>query len=292
MRKLSILLLLAIAHFHVQAQSNTLHENFDVACITTAGMASGWLVFTPVPGTDPQGAWTCSPNVGRDLSNCVICSGTYSGHYHLDTSYLLTPLLDLAVYNGGRIFLNFDSKVTSLAPSGDTIAVLLTTDTGTIADTTPFTNMTGAAVPAIGSGDVSGWVTHQLDMSPYINIGAFRIAFRYISVASAGNEWFLDNVNLSRTPLQITDADKQTIPVTVVGASTSNKISLSYSCAEAGPGHLALYDMMGREVYKENIALAAGQNTHTINDLGLVPGMYVIKLGNAAAYSVAKVMIQ
>ena len=299
MRKLSILLLLAITQatssYAQSAPVSTLSENFDVACITSSGMATDWFYYNPIPATNPQGAWSCAPSVGRDVSNCVICTGTYSGTYHLDTSYLLTPVLDITGYPG-HVYLNFDTKTTALAPSGDTLAVELTNYIDSpMTDSALFTDFSDSAAPLIGNGDVSGWVTHQVDISSYKIFSRLRIAFRYTSSNSSGNEWFVDNVNISTrslASLHVVNLDEQNIQFRVVGFSTPDKITLSYSAAQAGSGHLALYDMMGREVYKENITLAAGQNTHTINDLGLVPGMYVIKLGNAVAYSVAKVMIQ
>ena len=299
MRKLSILLLLAITQatgsYAQSAPVSTLSENFDVACITSSGMATDWFYYNPIPTTNPQGAWSCAPSVGRDASNCVICTGTYSGHYHVDTSYLLTPVLDITGYSD-HVYLNFDTKTTALAPSGDTLAIELTNYIDSpMTDSASFINLSDSTTPLIGNSDVSGWVTHQIDITHYKIFSRFRIAFRYTSPNTSGNEWFLDNVNISTrslASLHIVNLDQQDIRFRVVGLSTPDKIALAYSAAQTCEGYLALYDMMGREVYKENITLAAGQNTHTINDLGLVPGMYVIKLGNAVAYSVAKVMIQ
>ena len=129
-------------------------------------------------------------------------------------------------------------------------------------------------------------------MSDHTASGYFYIAFRFTGTNITGGTWFLDNVNLTTTPLHITDADKQTIPLTVIGASTTNNITLSYSSVTTGAGHLAVYDMMGREVYKEDIVFNGTQAIHTIKGLGLAPGMYVIKIGNDLAYSVAKVVVQ
>ncbi len=293
MKKLTILLLLAIAQFkaHAQTPVSTLHQNFDVACVVTGGLTSmGWTIYTP-PVAE-HGDWECTSTEGRGGTPGMECSNIVSGVMGLDTSYLLTPLLDLSSYAGHHIYLNFDTKTTTVT-NGGKLSVYRTDYDDTAHVFFNDTDLSSAALPIIGNaGDSTGWVTHQLDMSGHTTSGYFYIAFRFTGTSTTGGTWFLDNVNLTTTPLHITDADKQTIPLTVIGASTTNNITLSYSSVTTGAGRLAVYDMMGREVYKEDIVFNGTQAIHTINGLGLAPGMYVIKIGNGLAYSVAKVVVQ
>ena len=293
MKKLTILLLLAIAQFkaHAQTPVSTLHQNFDVACVVAGGLTSmGWTIYTP-PVAE-HGDWECTSTEGRGGTPGMECSNIVSGIMGLDTSYLLTPLLDLSSYAGHHIYLNFDTKTTTVT-NGGKLAVYRTDYDDSFHVFSNDTDLSAAALPIIGNaGDSTGWVTHQLDMSDHTASGYFYIAFRFTGTNTTGGTWFLDNVNLTTTPLHITDADKQTIPLTVIGASTTNNITLSYSSVTTGAGRLAVYDMMGREVYKEDIVFNGTQAIHTINGLGLAPGMYVIKIGNDLAYSVAKVVVQ
>lgn len=75
--------------------------------------------------------------------------------------------------------------------------------------------------------------------------------------------------------------------LTVLGESTSDKITLAYNVEETGKYTLAIFDMTGRNVYNETINAVAA-NHHEVDGLNLAPGFYVARLSNGTATATAK----
>ncbi|MFI5196830.1 MAG: hypothetical protein ACHQD8_07050, partial [Chitinophagales bacterium] len=68
MKKITLLTLITLSFLSASAQApiTTLNENFDVACATaTFPYSDYWMVFNPVSGTNPLGAWNCTSTNGR-----------------------------------------------------------------------------------------------------------------------------------------------------------------------------------------------------------------------------------
>ena len=274
-------------------QLSTLTQNFNTACATASFPSDGWSAYNPIIGTTPQGQWACTATDGRPgVSSAptpgMTCTGVWSSAYHLDTSYLLTPLLNLSSYAGGRVYLQFDSKTDNIILGGR-LTLGKTIDSTSFPDST-YHDASASLTPAISSSDSSGWVTHQIDMTPYIDSNNFYMAFRYTSTSTTGTAWFIDNVNLTTVSL-VDKITRNILPLTVIGSCTSNKIELSYSVLLAGNYQVAIYDMLGRQVYAGQVLAQTGTEYHTIDGLNLRPGMYCIKMGNENTYGVTKLMI-
>jgi hypothetical protein len=268
-----------------------LNENFDVACVSASGMPTGWSAYTPtiaVSGT--PSAWTCAPSEGRSATNGMSCSGTYSGVFHLDTSYLLSAYIDLYTdYHGGHVYLNFDSKASALEPNGDTIQIGITVDsTGGVGG---YVNISDSTLPLFGNGDVSGWVTHQVDMTPYINTGIFRIGWRYTSKSTNGNIWYIDNVNTSRTPMGVASVANSELFFRVLGQCTSDKITIGFHGKDQGLYHLSVFNMVGQVVGKQDIMAESGRGSYDISGLDLVSGLYMVRLSDGASSATVKAVV-
>src|SRR4051812_20398288 len=111
--KKPLLFALIIVFFNSSyAQSvNYLSQDFNGACASATGFPSNWMLVTPPSiAFDALGQWRCGPSSGRGSSSGILCSGYYAGSNHLDTSYLLTPLLNLSSFAPGLAYLNFDTK--------------------------------------------------------------------------------------------------------------------------------------------------------------------------------------
>lgn len=287
--KKTALLLLLIACSAISYSQVFMSQNFDVACASSTLPGYGWLISNPISSTYPQGAWHCTATNGRGGTPGMECTGVWSGGYHLDTSYLVTPPIYLAGYTG-HVYLHFDTKADSILLGGR-IAVLHQMDT---APHIPFTDLTPGLSPSFSVTDSTGWVTHQTDLTPYTDTQTrpFYIAFRYISTSTTGSIWFFDNMNIDTfSALTIPNLKKEILPLTVLSNSSSSQIILSFGFRISGAYQLAICDVMGRCVHRETVNIQNGTETYTINGLNLHQGMYFIKMGDGYTFGTTKVII-
>jgi hypothetical protein len=91
--------------------------------------------------------------------------------------------------------------------------------------------------------------------------------------------------------LGVNNVAKKTLPLTIIGNSTSSQITFSYKTALQGTYNIAVYDMTGRKVYEEDINTLQGTTTYTISGLNLHSGMYLLKMGNGVVYGTTKTII-
>lgn len=283
--------------FLANAQFETsISANFNTDCSATSGFPSGWLVFNPVPGTDLLGAWHCAPVNGRGATATTYtpgmeCTGYYSSTAHLDTSYLVSPILFIGGYPGS-VYLRFDSKVSTIHTAAK-IAVMGSLNNDTIvADSTMrrYRDLSTTIAPPFGIPDSSGWVTHFVNITKYKDSSAFRLAFRYNSSTVIASKWYLDNIYTSEVN-EVPEVGSSLLPLTVNGNYIPGQITISCSLPSAGPYELAVYDIMGRNIRQETIIAKAGQSQHTIDRLYLQPGMYVVKLSGERTYGYAKTTV-
>jgi len=297
MKKNLFAALLIIPFINVKAQSavSSLSENFDRSCASASGFPIDWNMFTPVPGTIPSGAWTCTPTEGRGPSPGMMCTGTFGTPeaYHLDTSYLITPLLDIDSYAPERLYLRFDIKASSVH-LGDTLHVVETKFPDSTFSFGPITDINDSIYPAIGQADSANWVTHQVEISQFEGGGPFYLAFRYRSSTTSGSIWYLDNVNTTtiNIRLSVNDISKNELPLKVIGIAMADQITISYTTETAGLYNLEIFDMMGRVVFKDLLNAQTGTFTYNINNLDLPPGMYLLKMRSSNKYGSAKIVVR
>jgi hypothetical protein len=288
-RAASMALSIASSTLCLAQASSSISQNFDVSCLLSSDFPSGWELYNPLHSTVPSGEWTCAPTGGRAGTPGMQCTGIYSGGYNLDTSYLITPLLNFSSYAPNPVYLHFDTKTTNIH-HGSGLSLLRTT----ASDSTISSHDTDlTTLPLFSNNDSSGWTTHEVNLTPLEGYGDFYLTFRFSSSADSGSTWFIDNIYTSTTSiLNVAGINRQTSPLKVIGASTSNQITLSYSLPIAGAYYLSIYDMVGRQAYKETINASDNPNTYTITGLGLHPGMYFIKMyGDESTFGVAKTIV-
>ena len=289
MRKLVVLTLFAALTFSAGAQLvHSISQDFNAGCASATGFPSNWAYY--YPGTfihDAQGDWQCTPTNGRSSTPGIMCTGHYNSVNNLDTSYLISPLLNLSTYAPGHVYLNFDTKTTVLHLGGKLSVLAVRSDT-TITVATTMIDMS----PVFGNPDSVNWVTHQVDFTNLEDSGNFYIAFRYTSTTSTGSIWYLDNINTTTLSLNVDNVTPELVPIRVIGAATSDHIMFSYTSAANAAYRLTLYDMMGRTVYSDLVNAQQGDATYTLNNLNLRAGMYCLKMGNEASYGTAKVIVQ
>jgi len=295
MKKLGLFSLFTISFLTANAQ---LPDDFNVGCLT-ASMPAGWSVYNP-PSTPAavEGAWKCTATNGKPNGSAatpgVYCTGFYLGAHHLDTSYLITPPLDLlpASFPTSHAYLHFDSKKVNNTTTGRLSMTITKNDTFFVNPLAHLIVNDSDVTPMFSAVDATQWHTYEIDLSDSIGKGPFRFAFRFTSSTSASLAWYMDNIRLSGNSLSIDAISKQKLPIGIVGNSTPSKIELSYSALAAGTYRVSLYDIMGRELYNGQVEAKSGPATYIINGLNLHSGMYCIKMGNENAYGTAKLIIE
>lgn len=282
----SLILLSSYCSF---GQATTLNQDFNIPCTSFTGLPSGWAIYNPVLGTFPDGAWHCGPTNGRANTPGILCTGYYSGSFHLDTSFLISPQLNLSTYSGNRLFLRFDTKTSNIHQGGK-LSLLVSTSPSATFNT--YIDLSLGVAPIFSNADSSDWVTHEADMSGFTSAGNMYIAFRYTSPSNSGNIWFLDNINLSVSSVNIAPSPIGNFPFGVIGNATRAQIKLSCTVPADGHYQLTICDMMGRRVHQQSLLNQKGDNIISLNDLDLLPGIHFLQLTDGVNYAVAKAMVQ
>ena len=266
MKKIIALALLALGALPSYGQGTAnLSENFDVACVAVNLIPNNWFVLNRFPATYLHGAWTCDPKDGVGNTPCMNVTNYYDETFHLDTAFLATPLLNLSSYAGQNVYMRFDTKSKNIHVGGR-LHILL--EQGIVDPTFgvgSFTDLTTYSTPFIGKTDSNGWSTHQIDLTPYISLANFHCGFRYTADDTSGSIWYIDNVNLTTSPLG-TPIEKPTetnMDLTVLGNGTSNKISISFNSTSVGHCQLSLTDLTGRTIYNEELTTLRGKEVRT-----------------------------
>ena len=276
------------------AQVTSLNENFDVSCATTgANYPLGWSEINTVAPLSAL-AWTCAPLDGRWGTGGIECNSYYSGVNYKDTAWLFTPQLDLSGYTG-NIYLRFDSKYEFIAARLSVLASNHYTP-GTNPDSVvggwehvdSASTMSPVIDPTIDSAD---WVTHWINLTAFKGVPIY-IAFRYISSSTAGGVWTIDNVLTTLWGMGIKDPESGVLPITILGNSTTDKIVFSAGVQHAGEYYIDVYDIVGRKVHSEKVNATASKTNYTLSDMNLMPGMYIVKMGNETTYGVTKTVVQ
>ncbi|MBC7555190.1 MAG: T9SS type A sorting domain-containing protein, partial [Taibaiella sp.] len=82
------------------------------------------------------------------------------------------------------------------------------------------------------------------------------------------------------------------VPFNVIGDATSSAINFGFTSADAGTYTVVLSDMTRRVVTTKTIVATPGEQSFSVNGLGIAPGMYVAKITNGAVSGVTKVSVQ
>lgn len=296
MKKFIIFLLSCSFIYSSHAQIVTsLSETFNASCATTGtNYPLHWTEWNTLPPVNAL-AWTCTPAGGKDATPGIVCNSHIGGVHYLDTSWLFTPKLDLSGYDDS-VYLRFDSRYDI---SGARMELLVNPnyDSGLNPMDTPvvmgWVDMATAErlAPVIGPDDSAGWVTHYVNLTAY-KANPLYVAFRYVSTTTTGGAWTIDNVFLTPWGLGVNDLDKHSMKLSILGTSSTDKISFAAYYPNPGNYNVYLYDVMGREVHKSSFFTGSGNNSHSVSGLSLMPGIYFLKVGDIKNYAVTSTIIQ
>ena len=293
MKRITLSILFIFIFVASKAQYDTvLVQDFNTSCASSSGFPADWLDTNPITGTAPNGAWQCTPTNGRWSTPGMECTGVWGSPeaYHLDTSFLITPGLNLSSYPG-NVYLQFDTRTSRINLGARLFIVAGTVDSSFGRTPLDTNNLTPSLTPVFTSGDSSDWVTHEVDLTSFKWANPLYVAFMYISTTTSGSTWYLDNIHTTIYPTSVQDIANNTLPVTITGNSTRSEIAFSYNTSAPGLYHLSVYDMIGHKIYGEDINTSSGKTNYTIKGLSLHSGMYLVKMGDGLIYGTAKTVI-
>lgn len=294
MKNILVLIFLVCAQTSI-AQTTSLNENMNTTCITGTNGPAGWATFNPISTPGPNGMWVCDPAYGRSGTTGVSCSGYYGspGTFHLDTSILISPGLDLSHY--ATIYVNFDTKTTNIN-LGAKLELLVSKDSSmnadsSVHDTATVYNRTTSLMPLFGNGDESGWVTHQADLTPFKHLVPLYIGFRYVSASgSVGSRWYLDNVMTTTTPNaigEVAQAGNNTISGNIADGCLTVFTSGNL---QQGNYELALFDLNGRKLFTDKLDIRNSGARFTLNNIFVPPGIYVLKMSKESDFLTTRIV--
>jgi hypothetical protein len=296
MKQIFPIVLLTLATFSLQraqAQAiNTMNEDFQSNCPLGAHHPDGWADYNPMASTIPWGQWACTSTEGRGGTKGIKCTGLWGSpmEYHLDTAFLLSPMLNLSSYAGKPVYLRFDSKTSNvhLGAKMDVVAVFDSVQSGYIG------NLDQLLTPLFSNDDSTDWVTHQFDLTGFITASDFYIGFRYTSPATSGSVWFLDNILITSAPLSITNNQlpTSTLSLNASGNSATGEVKVAFNAPDAGDYNVAIYDLTGRKVISEQISARKGEATYVFHNVFVAPGVYIVRAGNSLSLGTAKFIIE
>jgi hypothetical protein len=167
----------------------------------------------------------------------------------------------------------FDTSFT-IHPSGDSSTDLSTT-----------------LMPVIGPGDSTGWVTHQLNLTPFINHPTpIRIAFRYVSTDIDAGAWTIDNIQTSPISLFTPELPGLRPDLALIGTLSENQLSVTCRCPENGDYTISLWDMSGRKLMTRSSGLRQGENKIVLPCPDFASGIYLLEVGNEQYRKVVRVV--
>ncbi len=290
MKKVLFLALFVFSVGGASAQAVSLLESFNTPCaILGANYPLLWTEYG-IYANEALG-WTCGPTDGRTGTPGMGCNNFDGVGYFVDTAWLFTPQLNLSYYTG-NIYLQYDTR---FASNAGRLAVLVSNtyipgggDPNLGGQT--WYDVTSSMSPVIGGSSSDSWETVQVDLTPFASSPMY-VAFRYTSDITGSGKWVIDNVKTTQQKLGIEETGIARLPLTVIGNSSAGSITLAYSLTTAGQYDIAIYDIVGRKVYNEPLVANAGNGSHSITDISIHSGMYLVKMSNESNYGTAKVII-
>lgn len=279
------LVLFVTLSFASFAQLTSLNENMNTTCPASSHSPYGWDAYNSVHTPDVSGKWRCDLSGGRSGTAGVSCSGLYGSPsaYHLDTSILISPPLNLSGYT--NIYLNFDSK-TTLFNLGAKLEILISRDSTMdmdtfVVDTSTVYNKTTSLLPLFSSGDESDWVTHQIDLTALKHIVPLYVGFRYTSAnGTSGSTWYLDNINTTTTFLSASDNNPLLASAKQPFTSwySDDAVYITSNLTNGGTYTILLTDMAGRLITRSELVLTSGKQHKAIPVADLASGMYLLSI--------------
>ncbi|OYT13289.1 MAG: hypothetical protein B6I19_05905 [Bacteroidetes bacterium 4572_114] len=70
-----------------------------------------------------------------------------------------------------------------------------------------------------------------------------------------------------------------------------SEVNINYESVDNGQLELGIYDLAGRLVHQERLEIKSGNNTFSITNLNLMPGVYMVRLSNGNVFALHKLIV-
>jgi hypothetical protein len=251
-----------------------INENFDAAC-ASGGLPAGWTQYS-VTGAQ---TWACNSSTAPNYY--LTMNGFAAGANNENEDWLISPLLEPSFY---PYKLYYRSRFTF---AGEVLHVLYSEDYTGVGDPN---NATWTDLNISYSSSDTAWQTKgDIHLFPYNNYVKY-CAFKYTSTTTDGSRWDLDSVVLLGE-MGLSNISHSAFPITVIGRSGSNQILVDFSMEKAAVLTACVYDITGREVYRQSVRAVSGNNRVALHPNALQSGMYFVRIGDGYRLGNAKAVV-
>lgn len=200
---------------------------------------------------------------------------------------LYIPIEDLTAITSPQLQFDYayDYYDTLSSPYYDSLAVMSSIDCGSTWTTLWLEGGPGLCTATNpGNSNTNGfepnaseWKTKIISLVPYSSASSFLLKF--VAINHYGNNFYLDNVNLS-SPLGIKN-NKSLSNVKVYPNPANSQVNINVNLTATQKATVTLYNVMGQVVFTKNYDFNAGINTTTIPVDQLATGMYTVLISSA-----------
>jgi PKD repeat protein len=264
-------------------------ENFDASL----SLPAGWTLVNP----DGKFSWMVrDTTIGRDGTRSRVLRAPFSFDSNRgEHDAVYSPAINLA--STGSPSLQFDVAYTTATSGGTTYSDSLTVQvadacSGAVLGRAYYKGGATLATAATRSGlfvprSGADWRRETVSLSAY---AGRSVVLRFVGYNDFGNALYLDNVQVSGTPLALTNAAAavglEAWPVPAPSGSALNVRLPAYS----GRLELRLLDALGRVVWREQLTQTGAALERTL-PLPLAAGAYTLLYQPAAGISAARKLL-
>jgi len=117
--------------------------------------------------------------------------------------------------------------------------------------------------------------------TPIPNGSTLRVKWMDVNILGSDDGIAIDDLTMRFFTGQVSVGEivaSATLPVTVLGRATSGNTTVGFTAETAGAGTARIFDLTGREVYRQNVQATAGANRVALMPAGLAAGAYILRL--------------
>lgn len=264
--------------------TSTVTEGF----VATTFPPANWAINDPDHGTI---TWARSAAAGNaPTAGNSATFDFYNDATDGDKDELYLPYTDLTGTSGAQLKFDYAYNYFSSVTQGtlyDSLAVMISTNCGTTWSQL-FLNGGPGLVTATAAGDsnqyvpaTSEWMTKTISLSAYATGPAL---IKFIAINHYGNDLFLDNINLSFSTGMKSHGAISSVNVFPNPAST--QLNLDVNLATSEKVNVAIYNVMGEQVFVQTQEMTSGNNTVVVSTDKLASGIYnVLVTSNSGSYT-------
>jgi hypothetical protein len=131
----------------------------------------------------------------------------------------------------------------------------------------------------------------DIDLAPYKDT-PFFLAFVYSCEVNGAYELIYDDMKVTDEALAIPIVQHDRLYLQVIGEATIDCINLAVIYHKDASFSLNIFDLAGKNLYKNQLDIKAGKGIYPIKNTGLMPGIYLIRINDGESYGSVKVQVK